>query len=209
MKKTPNRIEASIFRATRLLTLIAVAASLAGALLMFMLGAEETFTAFNQQYFTNTDLVEGLSEDEATVISLMVALDRFLIGVVLLFFAYGVYGLFVRPDLSSRELGLPDWMHVDQIGQLKQTLAEVIIVVLFVLFLRIALQTFHGGGMSMSLIGIGRFLMLPFAILLLAAALRLVELHPKPVRSAALPTQQDGENGQAARTGNDPANASN
>jgi uncharacterized membrane protein YqhA len=70
-------------------------------------------------------------------------------------------------------------MHVDQIGQLKQTLAEVIIVVLFVLFLRVALQTFHGEGLVLSPVGIARFLVLPLAILLLAGALRLVALHPK------------------------------
>ncbi|WP_439620796.1 YqhA family protein [Hyphomonas sp.] len=61
------------------------------------------------------------------------------------------------PDATSRELILPDWMHMDQIGQLKQTLAEVIVVVLFVPFLRVALQTFRAGGMEMSLVGIGRF----------------------------------------------------
>lgn len=175
-----SRLERLFFLFTRLFTLIAVLASLAGALLMFYLGAENTVLAFVQILSAHSAPVEGLPVDEAVVISLMVALDRFLLGVVLLFFGYGVYGLFVRPDLNSRELGLPEWLHVEQIGQLKQTLAEVIIIVLFVLFLRVALQTFHAGGGDMSLADMGRFLMLPLAIAFLAGALRLVELHPKP-----------------------------
>ncbi len=178
-----NRIERLFFWATRLTTLVAVMASLGGALIMFYIGAENTFSAFEHQFDPSpAKPVEGLPEDEATVINLMVALDNFLIGVVLLFFAYGVYGLFIRPDFNSSDLGLPEWMHVEQIGQLKQTIAEVIFVVLFVLFLRIALQTFQSGAPNPSLAQIGWFLMLPFSILMLAGALRLVELHPKPRR---------------------------
>lgn len=175
-----NHFEKLFFRATRLFTLIAVLASLGAALLMFFLGATSTIEAFTRQFFQSADLSGDLPPDESTVVSLMVALDRFLVGLVLLFFGYGVYGLFVRPHYSSRDLGLPEWLHVDQIGQLKQTLAEVIIVVLFVLFLRVALQTFQGPGLEMSAVGIARFLALPAAILLLAGALRLAALHPKP-----------------------------
>lgn len=174
-----SRWERMFFGITRLFTIIAVVASLAGALLMFYLGAENTFTAFTQQFFHRSEVVGGLPRAEATVISLMVALDRFLIGMVLLFFGYGIYGLFVRPGVNSRDLGLPEWLHVDQIGQLKQTLVDVIIVVLFVLFLRVALQTFHSGPVEISSTVIARFLMLPVAILLLAGASRLLALHPK------------------------------
>jgi len=175
-----TKFEKLFFGITRLFTLIAVIASLAGALLMFYLGAENTISVFVQQFWLTAEELEGLPEDEAAVIGLMVALDRFMIGVVLLFFGYGIYGLFVRPEYNSLDLGLPEWMHVDQIGQLKQTLAEVIVIVLFVLFLRVALQTYHAGSIEMSLSEIARFLMLPVAILLLSGALRLVALHPKP-----------------------------
>ncbi|WP_425408369.1 YqhA family protein [Hyphococcus sp.] len=188
-----NHFEKNLFRITRLFTLIAVAASLGGALLMFYIGAESTYAAFAQQFTPAPEPVEGLPEDESTVVSLMVALDNFLIGVVLLFFSYGVYGLFVRPDFNSRDLGLPEWLHVEQIGQLKQTIAEVIIVVLFVLFLRVALQTFQGGAPSPTFESMAWFLLLPVSILLLAAALRLVELHPKQrgANPVANPVRQD------------------
>ncbi|HXI85815.1 MAG TPA: YqhA family protein [Parvularculaceae bacterium] len=172
-------LEQGVFRATRLFTLVAVLASIAGALLMFYLGAANTVEAFALQIRAPSDGAAGLPVDEATVIELMDALDRFLIGMVLLFFGYGVYGLFIRPELGPRALGLPEWLHVERLGQLKQTLAEVIIVVLFVLFLRVALEAFHEGEGAMTIAALGRFLVLPVAILLLSAALRLARLHPK------------------------------
>ncbi len=174
-----NALERRVFWTTRILTLAAVIASIAGALLMFYLGVTNTIEAFAIQLARPAGEIAGLPPDEATVIALMDALDRFLIGMVLLFFGYGVYGLFIRPRLRAREIGLPDWIHVERIGQLKQTITEVIIVVLFVLFLRVALQTFHAGGEEMTWVGMGRFLMLPVSIVLLAAGLRLVQLHPK------------------------------
>lgn len=180
---TINGWERRILSGTRFFTLAAVIASFAGALLMFFMGLTSTWEAFAAQFIPEptSEAAEELPEAEATVISLMVALDRFMLGVVLLYFGYGVYSLFVRPKHSSAELGLPEWLHVTQIGQLKQTLAEVIIVVLFVLFLRVALETFQGGELGYT--QIARFLILPVSILLLAGALRLVELHPKPRRT--------------------------
>jgi uncharacterized membrane protein YqhA len=177
-----NALERLVFGVSRLFTLIAVVNSIAGALLMFWLGTENTILAFAEQFGHGGEEGEDLPQEEAAMISLMAALDNFLIAVVLLFFAYGTYTLFVRPEKSTRELGLPEWLHVESIGELKQTLAEVIIVVLFVLFLRSALQTFQTSADGVSLQGAMRFLMLPAAILLLAAALRIVELHPKPRR---------------------------
>jgi uncharacterized membrane protein YqhA len=175
----PNPLERRLFWTARVLTIASVVGSIAGALLMFYLGAANTVEAFAIQITGSEGGDDALPTDEATVITLIAALDRFLIAIVLLFFGFGTYGLFIRPDRTAREIGLPDWMHVERIGQLKQTLAEVIIVVLFVLFLRVALQTFHAGGATMTLEQMARFLALPIAVVLLSAGLRLARLHPK------------------------------
>ena len=188
-----RKIEQTVFRVTRLLTLSAVAASFLGALLMFYLGILNTAEAFSLQIGGEISEDSSLPRAELTVIMLMDALDRFLIGMVLLFFSYGVYGLFIRPELTAEEMGLPDWMHVDHIGQLKQTIAEVIIVVLFVLFLRVALDEFHATGGTRSMVGVARFLMLPVAILLLSAALKFVELHKSIVILAPALVEKEGE----------------
>jgi uncharacterized membrane protein YqhA len=184
-----NPWERRLFWATRLLTLVAVLGSLTSAVVMFFLGAANTVDALRLMGRRSTPGEEeiGLPPDETMIVMMMDGLDRFLIGLVLLFFAYGVYGLFIRPELTSRELGLPEWVHVERIGQLKQKLAEVIVVVLFVLFLRVALQTFHEIGVPMSTESLGRFLLLPVSILLLAAALRLAQLHRTEERPHAPP----------------------
>jgi len=115
----------------------------------------------------------------SAAVHLVSALDRFLMGVVLLYFAFGVYLLFIRPDRTPDELGIPAWLHVEGIGQLEQTLAEVIIVILFVLFLRMALESYIAQGPDLSWPAALKLLTLPVSIFLLSAALKLAELHPK------------------------------
>ena len=167
-------IERRIVVSSRYLTSLAVIGSLAGAVLMFLLGIYNIGRAFAEG-------VEGL--------------DRFLIAIVLLYFGYGVYTLFLHPEESEKELNLPQWLQVKQIGQLKQVVAEVIIVVLLVLFLRLALQAFHSPDVALIPTQIATLMILPVSILLLSLALYFVELHPKPGANArktgnAVPDEQ-------------------
>ena len=172
-----RKTERRLLYGTRLVTLVAVISSLTGSLLMFWLGLANTWRAFATQVSRSDG---PLPTDDLTVIHLIGALDRFLIAIVLMFFGYGIYVLFVRPEANPPRLGLPEWLHVESIGQLKQTLAEVIIIVLFVLFLRVALETFAAGAPEFDWKGMLGFLVLPVAIALLAAGLKLAQLHPKP-----------------------------
>lgn len=172
-----EKSERRLLYGTRLVTLVAVISSFTGSLLMFWLGLANTWRAFVTQV---RDSDGPLPADDLAVIYLIGALDRFLIAIVLMFFGYGIYVLFVRPEATSIQLGLPQWLHVESIGQLKQTLAEVIIIVLFVLFLRVALETFAAGPPAFEWKGMLGFLVLPLAIALLAAGLKMAQLHPKP-----------------------------
>ena len=182
-------IERRILYGTRLVTLVAVFSSFAGSLLMLWLGLASTWKAFATQFsYPGGPLPAG----ELTMIYLIGALDRFLIAIVLMFFGYGIHVLFVRPEATPLELGLPEWLHAESIGQLKQTLAEVIIIVLFVLFLRVALETFVAGPPGFELKQALGFLVLPVAIVLLAAGLKMAQLHPKPAPHSP-PAQGEAE----------------
>jgi uncharacterized membrane protein YqhA len=175
-RMTTLEFERKVAVAARLITFLAVFASSLGAFLMIGIGLKETVVAARTLLLgTDTALPSG----DATAVHLVSALDRFLMGVVLLYFAFGVYLLFIRPDRRPEELGIPSWLQVDGIGQLKQTLAEVIIVILFVLFLRVALESYIAQGPDMSWPAVLKLLTLPVAIFLLSAALKLAELHPK------------------------------
>lgn len=189
--------EKLIFKAIRVSTFAAILASWFGAILMFFLGLATTYDAFATIAFADGDGLSALPRDEATVIYLIEALDRFLIAVVLIYFGFGLYGLFIRPEQAPSEMGLPNWLHVDSIGELKQTVAEVIIVILFVLFLSVAFKTFHSDLEDITLVSVARLLLLPVAILLLAAALRLAELHPKQSSGPPAPGEaKDAKDGE-------------
>ena len=197
-----TRVERAIIFGSRILTSAAVVGSLLGSVLMFALGLHEIYAAFAHS------LDGGLQEANvpsgaASVISVIQGLDRFLIGLVLLYFAYGVYSLFIHPEIDARraaeEMALPVWMRVKRIGQLKQIVAEIILVILFVLFLRHALQVFESGKVvTLDWDQIGTLLVLPLCTMFLGIALRLVELHPKPGRR--LRDSQSGEDGYLADT---------
>lgn len=171
-------LERKIVVSSRYLTVLAVIGSLAGSVLMFFLGLYNIYLAFAGGL--HVPLNEEESFGAQAVIRVIEALDRFLIAIVLLYFAYGVYTLFLHPEKAEEDLALPDWLKVRQIGQLKQVVAEVIIVILLVLFLRLALQAFTSENTTLDLMQIATLLVLPVSVLFLAVALWLVQLHPKP-----------------------------
>lgn len=149
-------------------------------MLMFFLGLYNIYEAF--RFGLAGGATDGATFGTSAVISVIEGLDRFLIAIVLLYFAYGVYSLFIHPETAAVDLALPAWLRVRQVGQLKQVVAEIIIVILFVLFLRVALETYRSPMVEMDVKQIATFTLLPFCTMLLAIALRLVELHPKPER---------------------------
>jgi uncharacterized membrane protein YqhA len=57
----------------------------------------------------------------------------------MMYFAYGTYFLVIRKDPPSEDNPLPDWLQVKNVGQMKKTLLEVIILVLAVMFLQVGL----------------------------------------------------------------------
>jgi uncharacterized membrane protein YqhA len=125
----------------RWLTIAAVTFSAIGAALMFVIGSVATVKAIGV-YFGLEEL-KALSSEAALIASveLIGALDQFLLGLVLLVFAYGVYALFVvadRDQWESERIGLraPDWLKVTSVTDLKVKLLEVITVLLAVLFLK-------------------------------------------------------------------------
>ena len=160
----------AVFR-VRLLSVVAVAFSAAGAVLMFAVGSVTTVQAIGV-YLGSRD-EEAFSSGaalEATV-DIVSSLDQFLLGLVLLTFAYGVYGLFVVADAESWE-GIrarfrpPDWLEVKSVTDLKVNLLKVTAVLLAVLFLKGVLS----GPADLE----WPDLVVPMAVILLAATIWLI-----------------------------------
>lgn len=130
----------AIFR-VRWLSWIAVLFGAVGATLMFVIGAVTTLHAIGE-YF-GLEEVKAFSSDAAlaATVELVSALDEFLLGLVLLIFAYGIYALFIVADQAkwkeqSAEINAPDWLNVTSVTDLKVKLLEVVTVLLAVLFLK-------------------------------------------------------------------------
>ena len=82
-------IEKHIVLGSRYLSLAAVMGSLAGSVLMFFLGLFNIYRAFAEGLQVPTNEEDDTGFGSEAVISVIEGLDRFLIAIVLLYFAYG------------------------------------------------------------------------------------------------------------------------
>lgn len=151
---------------TRFLTIIAVLGAVAGAVLMIIVGALKTYKAF---YYIFSDLT--LSGNETATLAtktLIGGVDNFLIAMALLVLAYGTFGLFIEKKVIDRDYGSLSWIKIKSIKHLKDILAELIIIILFVYFLEVILSNIDKLDWKL--------LILPVSIILLAGALKLLRL---------------------------------
>ncbi len=126
----------------RWVSLVAVVFSAVGAVLMFIVGGVTTIQAVGA--YLGTGDYKAFSSDaalEATV-DVVTALDQFLLGLVLLVFAFGIYSLFISTETDEERvrIGAPDWLRVTSVSELKIKLLETVSVLLAVLFLKGILQ---------------------------------------------------------------------
>lgn len=156
----------------RYISLIAIICSLIGSLLLFFIGAWKTYKAFEIIFF---DYIPKGSEhlhsiDNATIY-LMKSLDTFLIALALFIFAYGIFTLFISNKKDIKDNGVLKWINIPNIGHLKNILAEVIIIILFVVFLEIIVENMHNLKWE--------FLIIPISVLLLGLGLKFLKLEDK------------------------------
>jgi uncharacterized membrane protein YqhA len=152
----------------RYVCILPVVSSLVGSIVMFAIGAVKTLQAFFV-FFTGY-VVPGPKDSSASyeaAVLLIRSVDAFLIGFFLIVFAYSIYALFLRGMTTVREAGPFPWLKMDGLDQLKTALAQLVVIILFVLFLD---KVMASEKVSLGL----EDLVLPVAILCLAAAKRLL-----------------------------------
>lgn len=152
----------TFFLSLRTIMLIGSAGAIVGSLLMFLQGGFYLHEAWH------TLMAGGGAAERQVTVPVLEAVDAFLFGIVLVIFAYGIAIGFVFTLPEGYGERLPVWMKVGGVGQLKATLAEVVIVVLIVIFARVVVEA--NGHLQWSM------LVLPASILFIAAALRMIEL---------------------------------
>jgi uncharacterized membrane protein YqhA len=157
----------------RYISWIAIVCSLTGSLLMFFVGALNTYKAVATILFGRIphEALSQLKPANVTTAYLIKSLDAFLIALVLLIFSYGVYSLFISKQSGIDESGALKWIRVPSLAHLKNTLAEIIIVILFVNFLEVVLLNLKNLTWEL--------FVLPGSILLLSLSLKFLGLRVK------------------------------
>lgn len=112
---------------TRFLIVIAVLGSFLAATTLLVYGAIE---AIQLVLGTIADGEVSRANAKALAVEFIEIVDLFLLGTVFYIIAFGLYELFIEPDI-----GLPTWLEIRTLDDLKTKLVKVVIVVLGVLFL--------------------------------------------------------------------------
>jgi len=128
----------NIFIASKYTIMVAVVAALIGQLLMLLIGATKVYEAV-KLYLLKEDISgypEHIFHSDIATALLIQAVDAFLIAVVLMYFAFSLFHLFLGSNPDATVKLFPGNIAPRDIRELKETLAEVVIVVLFILFLQ-------------------------------------------------------------------------
>lgn len=172
------RIFAAI-RLTRFISVLSILSSLLGALVMFWIGTTNTINATLLVAGVQDTVIEGsrIEPTELATIELLECLDDFLVGLAFLYFAYGIYSLFIR--LGHKDRNTPSWLQVTNIGTLKKTLLEVLVVLLTVIFVKGLLERLSFKGLEWT------YLVIPLSILAIAASTRLLQFEEEAPKENA------------------------
>jgi len=107
---------------TRYAVIVPAIASIIGALLLMAQGSIEMVVVVYESITSHAYLKD-------TVVDVLTAVDAILLGTVLLVIGYGLYELFVDPDLT-----VPDWLQVRDLDDLKSKLIGVVVAIIAVVF---------------------------------------------------------------------------
>ena len=131
---TEKRFELVLWN-SRLLVMLAVVPSLLGAMVLFLIGTADIIrvAADAAVYYFG-----GGTEDihDTVVPKIIVAVDIYLIAIVLLIFGSGVYRLFVSPIDQAEETSPSHPFNVSSFDQLKDKIARVVILAVIIEFFR-------------------------------------------------------------------------
>jgi uncharacterized membrane protein YqhA len=118
---------------TRYAVIVPAIASIIGALLLMAQGSIEMVDVVFQSVTTHVYIKE-------TVVGVLTAVDAILLGTVLLVIGYGLYELFVDPELT-----VPDWLQVHDLDDLKSKLIGVVVAIIAVVFVGVFVDANRAG----------------------------------------------------------------
>ncbi len=119
----------------RFIIIIVVFALLISSIAAFYLGVHSTIEAFSE--ISHSWQTHKL-ETNAVVVYLISSIDEFLLGIILIIIALGIYELFIsKIDFIDTDKSVyPKWLTFHSLEELKAVLTKVIIIILMVYFFK-------------------------------------------------------------------------
>ncbi len=134
MKKIESAFEQFLWR-SRFLVLIPVISSLLGSLILFIVGTMDiikvTLTSINYYLGRETQDIHDF-----IVTDIILAIDIYLVAVVLLIFGTGIYRLFISPIDESEENDIQHPFNIQSFDELKDKIVRVVILPVIIEFFR-------------------------------------------------------------------------
>lgn len=167
--KLERRFERFLWN-SRFLVMAAVIPSLLGALVLFIIGTLDILAILldASAYYL---LGSGENIHETVVPSIVIAVDIYLIAIVLLVFGLGVYRLFVSPIEQTEDHSPTHPFNVESFDQLKDKIARVVILAVIIEFFRAVVDIRFQTPLDV--------IYLALSVLALAAAIYLMSLTHK------------------------------
>jgi uncharacterized membrane protein YqhA len=158
---------------SRLLVLIAVVASLVGAIAMFLVAGKDAYNVVGLVYAYLTGSGDGHALRGKIVARVAEFIDGLLFAAVQIIFALGLYELFIGEIEAAESSGLARrLLLIESVDDLKERLAKVIFLILIVRYFEYALeasietaQDLLSLAVGIALIALGLFLTKPKSLL--------------------------------------------
>lgn len=139
-----ERIFEAILWNSRFVTIVAVVASLGGALALFFVALVDVVSVFGSlAHYGDRSIDEAAHEAIRLHVVTGIAefVDGLLFGLVLLIFAFGIYELFIgKIDAAEHSPVASRILRIDSLDDLKERLAKVIFLILVVRYFEYALH---------------------------------------------------------------------
>ena len=127
--------------ASRFIVILAVVFGLVGAITLFIVASFDVFATAKYVITTYINHAHPHNFHEDVVGGIIGAVDLYLIGVVMLIFAFGLYELFISDIDEAEGKNGSQLLAIHSLDQLKDKIAKVIIMVLIVNFFQRVLHT--------------------------------------------------------------------
>ena len=139
LKKPQGKVEKyfeAVLWNSRFVVILAVVASLVMAMGLFYLTTVEVyFTLSHLTHYHELPDAERLALKASTIAHVIGSVDGFLLGVIMLIFAFGLYELFIsKIDEAEKANHSSKILVIHSLDDLKDKLAKVILMILVVMF---------------------------------------------------------------------------